>query len=391
MGIKKDKWGFSTKSIHVGNEADKELGSVSPPIHLTSTFKQDGVGKNRGHDYSRVSNPTRARLEENLAVLDGAKHAVCYSTGMAATTALFQLFDAGDHILISRNTYGGTFRMSMNVLKRQGMIFEWIDTRNPANVESHIRPNTKLVHVETPTNPLLELCDLEATAAICKKAGVYLSVDNSFMSPYGQRPLEQGVDVVMQSSTKSLSGHSDVLGGVLTTNDDDLGERLRFMLKATGGVPSPFDNWILLRSTKTLGLRYQRSSDNANELADWLSNNYNLLRIIYPGLKSHPQHDIAKKQQRTPTGEIIFGNMISIEVETIEARDQFLKRLEVFTLAESLGGVESLCCVPYNMTHAAVPVKAKLEMGITETLIRLSIGIEDVADLKTDLINGLAK
>ena len=391
MGIKKDKWGFSTKSIHVGNEADKELGSVSPPIHLTSTFKQDGVGKNRGHAYSRVSNPTRARLEENLAVLDGAKHAVCYSTGMAATTALFQLFDAGDHILISRNTYGGTFRMSMNVLKRQGMIFEWIDTRNPANVESHIRPNTKLVHVETPTNPLLELCDLEATAAICKKAGVYLSVDNSFMSPYGQRPLEQGVDVVMQSSTKSLSGHSDVLGGVLTTNDDDLGERLRFMLKATGGVPSPFDNWILLRSTKTLGLRYQRSSDNANELADWLSSNYNLLRIIYPGLKSHPQHDIAKKQQRTPTGEIIFGNMISIEVETIEARDQFLKRLEVFTLAESLGGVESLCCVPYNMTHAAVPVKAKLEMGITETLIRLSIGIEDIADLKTDLLNGLAK
>ena len=391
MGIKKDKWGFSTKSIHVGNEADKELGSVSPPIHLTSTFKQDGVGKNRGHDYSRVSNPTRARLEENLAVLDGAKHAVCYSTGMAATTALFQLFDAGDHILISRNTYGGTFRMSMNVLKRQGMIFEWIDTRNPANVESHIRPNTKLVHVETPTNPLLELCDLEATAAICKKAGVYLSVDNSFMSPYGQRPLEQGVDVVMQSSTKSLSGHSDVLGGVLTTNDDDLGERLRFMLKATGGVPSPFDNWILLRSTKTLGLRYQRSSDNANELAEWLSSNYNLLRLIYPGLKSHPQHDIAKKQQRTPIGEIIFGNMISIEVGTIEARDQFLKRLEVFTLAESLGGVESLCCVPYNMTHAAVPVKAKLEMGITETLIRLSIGIEDVADLKTDLLNGLAK
>ena len=391
MGIKKDKWGFSTKSIHVGNEADKELGSVSPPIHLTSTFKQDGVGKNRGHDYSRVSNPTRSRLEENLAVLDGAKHAVCYSTGMAATTALFQLFDAGDHILISRNTYGGTFRMSMNVLKRQGMIFEWIDTRNPANVELHIRPNTKLVHVETPTNPLLELCDLEATAAICKKAGVYLSVDNSFMSPYGQRPLEQGVDVVMQSSTKSLSGHSDVLGGVLTTNDDDLGERLRFMLKATGGVPSPFDNWILLRSTKTLGLRYQRSSDNANELAEWLSSNYNLLRLIYPGLKSHPQHDIAKKQQRTPTGKIIFGNMISIEVETIEARDQFLKRLEVFTLAESLGGVESLCCVPYNMTHAAVPVKAKLEMGITETLIRLSIGIEDVADLKTDLLNGLAK
>ena len=216
---KKSKWGFSTKSIHVGNEADKELGSVSPPIHLSSTFKQDGVGRNRGHDYSRVSNPTRERLEENLAALDGAKHAICYSTGMAATTALFQLFDAGDHIIISRNTYGGTYRMSMNVLKRQGLEFDWIDTRDPENIKKHLKPNTKLVHVETPTNPLLELCDLQETSKVCKKAGVYLSVDNSFMSPYAQRPIEFGVDVVMQSSTKSLSGHSDVLGGVLTTND----------------------------------------------------------------------------------------------------------------------------------------------------------------------------
>ena len=212
------KWGFSTKSIHVGNEADKESGSVSPPIHLTSTFKQDGVGKNRGHDYSRVSNPTRERLEENLAALDGAKHAICFSTGMAATTALFQLFDAGDHILISRNTYGGTFRMSMNVLKRQGIEFEWIDSRQPENIKKHLKPNTKLVHVETPTNPLLELCDLQATSSICKEAGVFLSVDNTFMSPYGQRPLEFGVDVVMQSSTKSLSGHSDILGCLLYTS-----------------------------------------------------------------------------------------------------------------------------------------------------------------------------
>ena len=203
---KKSKWGFSTKSIHIGNEADKEMGSVSPPIHLTSTFKQDGVGKNRGHDYSRVSNPTRQRLEQNLASLDAAKYAVCYSTGMAATTALFQLFNAGDHILISRNTYGGTFRMSMNVLKRQGLEFDWIDTRDPENVKKNIKPNTRLVHVETPTNPLLELCDLEATSKVCKDANVLLSVDNSFMSPYGQRPLEFGVDVVMQSSTKSLSG-----------------------------------------------------------------------------------------------------------------------------------------------------------------------------------------
>ena len=386
---KKSKWGFSTKSIHIGSEADKEMGSVSPPIHLTSTFKQDGVGKNRGHDYSRVSNPTRQRLEENLASLDGARYAVCYSTGMAATTALFQLFNAGDHILISRNTYGGTFRMSMNVLKRQGLEFDWIDTRNPENVKKNIKSNTKLVHVETPTNPLLELCDLEETSKVCKEAGVFLSVDNSFMSPYGQRPLEFGVDVVMQSSTKSLSGHSDVLGGVLTTNNEDLAERLQFMLKATGGVPSPFDNWILLRSTKTLALRYQKASDNAEQLADWLNKQESIDHIIYPGLKSHPQNEIATRQQRTPNGDIIYGNMISIDLGNTQSRDSFLNHLEVFTLAESLGGVESLVCVPFNMTHAAVPVETKLEMGITESLIRLSIGIEDFEDIKSDLRKAL--
>ena len=388
---KKSKWGFSTKSIHVGNEADEALGSVSPPIHLSSTFKQDGVGNNRGHDYSRVSNPTRDRLEENLAALDGAKYAICYSTGMAATTALFQLFDAGDHIIISRNTYGGTYRMAMNVLKRQGIEFDWIDTREPENIKKYLKPNTKLVHVETPTNPLLELCDLEKTSKICKKAGVFLSVDNSFMSPYGQRPIEFGVDIVMQSSTKSLSGHSDVLGGVLTTNNKDLAERLRFLLKATGGVPSAFDNWILLRSTKTLALRYQKSSDNATELANWLYEQKNIDRVIYPGLSSHPQHEIAVKQQRTPEDKIIFGNMISIDLGSVESRDNFLKSIEVFTLAESLGGVESLVCVPYNMTHAAVPEKTKLEMGITETLVRLAVGIEDLTDLKADLIRGLDK
>jgi len=386
---KKSKWGFSTKSIHIGNEADKEMGSVSPPIHLTSTFKQDGVGKNRGHDYSRVSNPTRQRLEKNLASLDGAKYAVCYSTGMAATTALFQLFNAGDHILISRNTYGGTFRMSMNVLKRQGLEFDWIDTRDPENVKKNIKPNTKLVHVETPTNPLLELCDLEATSKVCKDADVFLSVDNSFMSPYGQRPLEFGVDVVMQSSTKSLSGHSDILGGVLTTNNEDLAERLQFLLKATGGVPSPFDNWILLRSTKTLALRYQKASDNAEKLAQWLSKQESIDRIIYPGLKSHPQNEIAKRQQLTPNGNIIYGNMISIDLGNKESRDTFLNHLELFTLAESLGGVESLVCVPFNMTHAAVPIETKLEMGITESLIRLSIGIENFEDLKSDLSKAL--
>ncbi len=387
---KKSKWGFATKSIHIGNKANKEHGSVAPPIHLTSTFKQDGVGQNRGHDYSRVSNPTRSRLEENLAALEGSNYAVCYSSGMAATTALFQLFDKDDHILVSRNTYGGTYRMAMNVLSRQGIDFEWIDTRDPQNINKRIKENTKLVHVESPTNPLLELCDIEETAKICKSKNVLLSVDNTFMSPYGQRPLEIGADIAMQSSTKSLSGHSDILGGVLTTNDDELHERLQFMLKATGGVPSPFDNWITLRSTKTLALRYQKASDNALELAKWLSTLSNIHKTIYPGLKSHPQHDIATKQQFSPNGDVVYGAMLSIDVGNVNTRDEFLKKIEIFQLAESLGSVESLVCIPYFMTHAAVPESTKLEMGITESLIRLSIGIEDFSDLRTDLADALS-
>ena len=386
---KENKWGFSTKSIHTGSNANKEHGSVAPPIHLTSTFKQDAVGKNRGHDYSRVSNPTRSRLEENLSAIEGSNYAVCYSSGMAATTALFQLFDKGDHILVSRNTYGGTYRMAMNVLSRQGITFDWIDTRDPKNIKEKIKENTKLVHVESPTNPLLELCDIKATAEICKNSGVLLSVDNTFMSPYGQRPLALGADITMQSSTKSLSGHSDVLGGVLATNDKTLNERLQFMLKATGGVPSPFDNWLTLRSTKTLALRYQKASDNASELASFLSEHPSLVRTIYPGLNSHPQHEIAVKQQLSPKGEVVFGAMLSIDVGEISLRDNFLNKIEIFQLAESLGSVESLVCVPFFMTHAALPDKAKLEMGITETLIRLSIGIEDFDDLKLDLSNAL--
>ena len=388
---KKTKWGFSTKSIHIGNDADKELGSVAPPIHLTSTFKQDAVGKNRGHDYSRVSNPTRSRLEDNLSAIEGSNYAVCYSSGMAATTALFQLFDKGDHILVSRNTYGGTYRMATNVLSRQGISFDWIDTRDPSNIRKNIKKNTKLVHVESPTNPLLELCDIEAAAQICKEKNVLLSVDNTFMSPYGQRPLDLGADITMQSSTKSLSGHSDVLGGVLATNNNDLYNKLQFMLKATGGVPSPFDNWLTLRSTKTLALRYQKASDNASGLASFLSDHEKVTNVIYPGLESHPQHRLAMKQQLSPKGDIVFGAMLSIDVGNTERRDDFLKRIEVFQLAESLGSVESLVCVPFFMTHAALPENTKLEMGLTKTLIRLSVGIEDIDDLVNDLSNALNK
>tara|TARA_B100000674_G_scaffold161323_1_gene128951 strand:+ start:180 stop:1355 length:1176 start_codon:yes stop_codon:yes gene_type:complete len=382
---KKSKLGFSTKSIHIGSTPDKEYGSISPPIHLTSTFLKDSVYKNRGHDYSRVSNPTRDRLEQNLAALDNAKYATCFSTGMAATTALFQLFNKGDHIIISRNTYGGTYRMSMNVLLRHGISFDWVDTRKIENVENAIKQNTKLIHVETPTNPMLEICDLKKISRLCKERNILFSVDNTFMSPYGQRPIDHGADVVMQSSTKSLSGHSDLLGGVLTTNDKELDEKLHFILKATGAVPSPFDNWILLRSTKTLSLRYQRSCDNAMKIAEWLNKKNLTKKLLYPGLESHPQFSLAAKQQLNPNGERIFGNMISFDVGSEEKRDHFLERLEIFSLAESLGGVESLVCVPYDMTHAAVPKESKLEMGITKSLIRLSIGIEDCSDLIDDL------
>lgn len=382
---KKSKFGFSTRSIHDGSKADKEFGSVSPPIHLTSTYLKDSVEKNRGHDYSRVSNPTRDRLEQNLASLDGAEYATCFSTGMAATTALFQLFDKGDHIIISRNTYGGTYRMSMGVLNRHGIEFDWVDTRSLEVIINTIKSNTKLIHVETPTNPMLEICDIEKISQICKENNILLSVDNTFMSPYGQRPLELGADIVMQSSTKSLSGHSDILGGVLTTNNEEINEKLHFILKATGAVPSPFDNWILLRSTKTLALRYQQSCDNALTIAKWMGSIRSLKKVIYPGLKSHSQHDLAASQQLTPSGQTIFGNMISIDVDSEDYRDRILEKLEIFSLAESLGGVESLVCVPYDMTHAAVPEESKLEMGITKTLIRFSIGIEDCDDLLYDL------
>lgn len=385
---KKD-WKFSTKAIHAGNIPDEKTGSVSPPIHLTSTYQQDGVGKDRGYDYSRVNNPTRQRLETNLAALENGRYGITFASGMASTTALFQLFDAGDHIIVSRNTYGGTYRMAMNVLVRQGLEFDWIDSRDPENIASAIKENTKLVFVETPTNPMLDICDIVKVAKICKNKKVLLSVDNTFMSPYGQRPLDLGADIVMHSSTKYIGGHSDIIGGVLVTNNEDLGEKLKFIQKSTGAVPSPFDAWLILRSTKTLGLRFQKASDNALELAWWLSRQKKLIRVIYPGLRNHAQYSLATQQQITPSGDPIYGAMISIDLDTIEARDSFLSRLEIFTFAESLGGVESLICVPFHMTHGAVPVEDKLSMGITESLVRLSVGIEDVEDLKKDLRQAL--
>ena len=384
---KKDK--FQTLAIHIGNKPDKETGAVSPPIHLTSTFEQESVGNDKGFDYSRGGNPTRKRLEDNLAALEQGTYGLMFASGMAATTALFQTLSSGDHVIIGHNVYGGTYRMSTKVLSNHGIDFEFIDTRSTYLIKSAIKQNTKLIFVETPTNPLLELCDIAETSKLCMDQNILLAVDNTFMSPYGQNPLTIGADVVMHSVTKFIGGHSDILAGALVTNDSKLAEKLYFVQKSGGAVPSPFDCWLLLRSTKTMELRVQRQSDNAKEIAKRLQKSGIIDSVIYPGLESHNQHEIAVKQQVAPDGSPIFGSMISIRCGTVERRDRFLSKLRLFTLAESLGGVESLVCVPYEMTHAAVPENSKESMGLTKDLVRLSIGIEHVDDLYDDIISSL--
>jgi len=376
---------FQTRAIHIGNSPDKESGAVAPPIHLTSTFEQEGVGKDKGFDYSRGGNPTRRRLEENLATLEKGAYGLVFASGMAATTTIFQTLSAGDHVIIGRNVYGGTYRMSVKVLANHGIDFEFVDTRSLEQIRSSIKANTKLIFVETPTNPLLELCDIENTARICREQGVLLAVDNTFMSPYGQNPLGLGADVVMHSATKFIGGHSDLLAGALVTNDESLADRLYFIQKSGGAVPSPFDCWLMLRSTKTMELRVQRQSDNAMEIAKRLEKSEVVESVIYPGLKSHGQYELALRQQANPDGSPIFGSMLSLKCGTTSRRDEFLSRLRLFTLAESLGGVESLVSVPYEMTHAAVPKDIKESMGLTKDLVRLSIGVEHVDDLYEDI------
>ena len=378
---------FQTRAIHIGNSPDKESGAVAPPIHLTSTFEQEEVGKDKGFDYSRGGNPTRRRLEENLATLEKGAYGLVFASGMAATTTIFQTLSAGDHVIIGRNVYGGTYRMAVKVLANHGIDFEFVDTRSLEQIRSSIKANTKLIFVETPTNPLLELCDIENTARICKEQDVLLAVDNTFMSPYGQNPLGLGADVVMHSATKFIGGHSDLLAGALVTNDENLADRLYFIQKSGGAVPSPFDCWLMLRSTKTMELRVQRQSDNAMEIAKRLEKSEVVESVIYPGLKSHGQHELALRQQANPDGNPIFGSMLSLKCGTTSRRDEFLSRLRLFTLAESLGGVESLVSVPYEMTHAAVPEDIKESMGLTKDLVRLSIGVEHVDDLYDDIIS----
>ncbi len=377
---------FATRAIHAGQSPDPVTGAVMTPVYLTSTYVQDGPGNHKGFEYSRTHNLTRFALERNIAALEGGKHGLAFASGLAATSTVLQLLSAGDHVIASDDMYGGTFRLFDKVFRRLGLEFSYVDpVDGGAAVEAAMRPNTKLVWVETPTNPMLKLCDIAQVADVCKKRKVWLAVDNTFMTPYNQQPLALGADIVAHSMTKYLNGHSDVVGGVLVTNDDAIHEQLAFLQNAVGAVISPMDSFLVLRGTKTLHVRMDRHEQNAHALAEWLAGHDQVERVIYPGLSSHPQHALAQKQQRG------FGGMISMDLKgDLEAARRFLQTVRVFACAESLGGVESLIEHPAIMTHASVPAETRRKLGIADGFIRLSVGIEDVDDLKADLERAFA-
>ena len=384
MSNKKEKLHFSTKSIHIGNDTD-ETGSAVAPIHLSTTFKQPSFASTEEFVYSRVDSPTVKRLEENLAMLENANYAYAFSSGMAAMTAIFTMFKPGDHVIISKNVYGGVFRLVTRVLDNNGVDFEFLDTTDVENIKKAVNKNTKLIHLETPSNPLLELADIRSTSEICKKNNILLSIDNTFMSPYGQRPLDLGADIVMHSTTKFISGHCDVLSGALMINDEQVSEKIKLIQNTAGAVVSPFDAWLLLRSVKTISLRVQKQFDNAKYIADWLDNNPKVTKVVYPGLPSHSQFELASQQQFSPDNKPVYGSMISFEINNDIDLNNFAKKLNIITLAESLGGVKSLISCPYSMTHASVPEDEKIKLGITPNLLRFSVGIEHVEDLISEL------
>lgn len=359
-------------------------GAVNVPIYLSSTYVQQGIGENKGYEYSRVSNPTRARLEENLASLEGGAAARVFASGMAAINAVVSLFKAGDHVVCGNDLYGGTPRLFNQVLSRYGLEFSYIDTSDAENVEGAIRKNTRMVYVETPTNPLMRLSDLRAISKICRRTKVELVVDNTFMSPYFQQPLDLGADMVVHSTTKFLNGHSDGLGGVVICSREDRAEQLAFLQKAAGAILSPFECWLLLRGVKTLAARMEIHDRNGREVADFLAGQDKVKKVFYPGLKNHPQHELAKRQMSG------FGSMITFETGSLKNANKMLKKLRVCSLAESLGGVETLISHPATMTHAALGEKGRKAIGITDGMVRISVGIEDVEDILEDLEVGLA-
>jgi len=377
---------FATLAVHAGQEPDPTTGSVMTPIYQTSTYAQSAPGEHRGYEYARVSNPTRTALEGNLAALEGARHGIAFASGVAATDAIVRSLEPGDHVIASNDLYGGTYRLMRQVLGRFGIESSFVDMSSPDNVERAFRPSTGLLWLETPTNPLLRVVDIRKLAEMGRAWGASVAVDNTFATPYLQRPLDLGADLVVHSTTKYLGGHSDVIGGAVCTNDDDWAERLRFLVKSVGAVPGPMDCFLTMRGTKTLHLRMERHCANAARVAEFLSGHPAVGKVYYPGLPDHPGHEIAKKQMSG------YGGMVSflLKDESIEAANRVLSGTRVFTLAESLGGVESLLNHPATMTHGSIPREERLAAGLHDSLIRASVGIEDVDDLVEDLDRALS-
>jgi cystathionine gamma-lyase/cystathionine beta-lyase/cystathionine gamma-lyase/homocysteine desulfhydrase len=374
---------FDTLCVHAGQQPDPATGAIITPIYQTSTYVQEELGRHKGYEYARTQNPTRSALEANLAAIEGGKAGFAYASGMAAIGAIATLLKAGDHVIVTDNTYGGTFRLFDKVLTRYGLDFSYVDTSQEALVEAAIRPETKMIFVETPTNPILRLTDLAQMTDLAHANGLRLVVDNTFASPCVQRPLELGADLVTHSTTKYLNGHSDSVGGVVIAQRDQDIEWLRFAQNAAGAILGPFDAWLVLRGTKTLAVRMAQHNLNGQAIAEYLASHPKVTKVYYPGLPDHPQHDLARRQMRGFTG------MISFDVGSPGKARDVLNRFRLFALAESLGGVESLVSHPATMTHASVPAEARTALGITDSLIRLSVGIEDVEDLKDDLRQAL--
>lgn len=372
-----------TKLIHGGISTDPATGAVSFPIYQVSTYKQEGVGGHKGYEYSRTGNPTRFALEELIKDLEGGQAGFAFGSGMAAMTAVMMLFNSGDHVILTDDVYGGSFRVMTKVLNRLGIDSTFVDTSNLTTIVSAIKPNTRAIHLETPTNPLLKITDIEAVANLAKEHGLLTIVDNTFSTPYWQNPIELGADIVLHSATKYLGGHSDVVAGLAVVNSKKLAEDLHFVQNSTGGVLGPQDSWLLIRGIKTLGIRMEETEKNTAAIVHFLHEHPAVKKVFYPGLETHPHHAIAKKQVRG------FGGMVSFDVGSAENADKLLSKIHYFTLAESLGAVESLISVPARMTHASIPAERRAELGITDGLVRISVGLEDVEDLIEDLKQAL--
>jgi cystathionine gamma-lyase/cystathionine beta-lyase/cystathionine gamma-lyase/homocysteine desulfhydrase len=377
--------GFATIAIHAGQEADPATGSVTVPIYQTSTYAQEGMGKHKGYEYARTQNPTRAALEQNLAALEGARFGYAFASGMAAIDATLRLIKAGEHVIVSDNTYGGTFRLFTRILKNYNVEFDFVDTSDLTAVEAAFKPNTRMVFLETPTNPVMIVTDLRAVSEMAHQRGARVVCDNTFMSPYLQRPIEFGVDIVVHSTTKYLNGHSDGVGGIVVLTNEEDANWLGFVQNSAGAILSPFDSWLVLRGTKTLALRMEQHDRSGRAVAAFLEEHPKVQKIYYPGSLSHRQHELAKRQQKG------FGGMVAFDVGSLESARTVLESVKLCTLAESLGGVETLISHPATMTHASVLPETRARLGITDGLVRISVGIEDTDDIIADLDQALSK